>query len=172
MVCSLLSLQHGEFPPRILCKVYHSSRPEDSWRLRTKWVTLTTWPLLISTSSTVEALANSSYDIAGTNNKATTGFYRTRIGNPDAKWETSVTSNIGIDGLFFDGKLDVIVDFWKKETEDLLLQCTNLCGCMVLLHLHHQLTLVTMQNQRDRFVHWAQRVISPNDLGYEVELIW
>ena len=25
----------------------------------------------------------------------------------DAKWETSVTSNIGIDALFFDGKLDV-----------------------------------------------------------------
>ncbi len=66
-------------------------------------------------------VANSSYDIGGTNNKATTGFYRTRIGNLDAKWETSVTSNIGIDGQFFDGKLDVIIDFWKKDTKDLLL---------------------------------------------------
>jgi TonB-linked SusC/RagA family outer membrane protein len=64
----------------------------------------------------------SSYDINGSNSSAVTGFYRTRIGNPDAKWETSVTSNIGIDGQFFDGKLDLIIDFWRKDTKDLLLQ--------------------------------------------------
>ncbi|HTE07523.1 MAG TPA: SusC/RagA family TonB-linked outer membrane protein, partial [Flavitalea sp.] len=64
----------------------------------------------------------SSYDITGSNKSATTGFYRTRIGNPDAKWETSVTSNIGIDGQMFDGKLDVIIDIWKKDTKDLLYQ--------------------------------------------------
>jgi len=65
---------------------------------------------------------NSSYDISGSNSSATTGFYRTRIGNPNAKWETSITKNIGIDGVLFDGKLDVIVDFWQKDTKDLLLQ--------------------------------------------------
>jgi len=65
---------------------------------------------------------NSSYDITGSNSSATTGYYRTRIGNPDAKWETSVTKNVGIDGMLFDGKLDVVIDFWQKETKDLLLQ--------------------------------------------------
>jgi TonB-linked SusC/RagA family outer membrane protein len=65
---------------------------------------------------------SSSYDITGSNSSATTGFYRTRIGNADAKWETSVTKNIGIDGNFFDGKLDVIIDFWEKDTKDLLYQ--------------------------------------------------
>jgi len=54
-------------------------------------------------------VGNSSYDITGSNSKATTGFYRTRIGNDNAKWETSITKNIGIDGLFFGGKLDVVV---------------------------------------------------------------
>lgn len=68
------------------------------------------------------SVAASSYDINGSNSSAVTGFYRTRIGNADAKWETSVTSNIGIDGQFFDGKLDLIVDFWRKDTKDLLLQ--------------------------------------------------
>src|SRR5690606_12475769 len=67
------------------------------------------------------SLGLSSYDIAGTNSSAPIGFYRTRIGNADAKWETSVTKNIGIDGQLFDGKLDVIIDFWEKETKDLLL---------------------------------------------------
>jgi TonB-linked SusC/RagA family outer membrane protein len=65
---------------------------------------------------------NSSYDITGSNSSATTGYYRTRIGNPNAKWETSITKNIGIDGTLFDGKLDVIVDLWQKDTKDLLLQ--------------------------------------------------
>ena len=62
----------------------------------------------------------SSYDINGSNSSAITGFYRTRIGNTSTKWETSITSNIGIDGNLFDGKLDVIIDFWKKDTRDLL----------------------------------------------------
>ena len=59
------------------------------------------------------------YDING-NNGSAPGFFRSRIGNPAAKWETSVTQNIGIDGTFLDGKLDVIVDFWAKDTRDLL----------------------------------------------------
>jgi TonB-linked SusC/RagA family outer membrane protein len=67
------------------------------------------------------SLGASAYDISGTNNSAVQGFYRTRIGNADAKWETSVTKNIGFDGNLFDGKLDVIVDFWEKDTRDLLL---------------------------------------------------
>lgn len=68
------------------------------------------------------SLGNSSYDIGGTNGSAVTGFYRTRIGNTSTKWETSTTSNIGIDGNFFDGKLDVIIDFWKKDTQGLIYQ--------------------------------------------------
>ncbi|MFN8356820.1 MAG: TonB-dependent receptor [Spirosomataceae bacterium] len=68
------------------------------------------------------SIGASSYDINGSNSSAADGYYRTRIGNPDAKWETSVTQNIGIDGTFFNGKLDVIIDFWQKDTKDLLFQ--------------------------------------------------
>ncbi|MEJ1241504.1 TonB-dependent receptor [Chryseolinea sp. T2] len=64
----------------------------------------------------------SSYDVKGSNSSATVGYYRTRIGNADAKWETAVTSNLGFDALFFDGKLDVTFDLWRKDTRDLLLQ--------------------------------------------------
>jgi TonB-dependent starch-binding outer membrane protein SusC len=67
-------------------------------------------------------VGSSSYDINGSNSSAVGGFYRTRIGNTNAKWETSITKNIGIDGLLFDGKLDVIIDLWQKDTKDLLLQ--------------------------------------------------
>ncbi|MBN7812721.1 TonB-dependent receptor [Algoriphagus sp. H41] len=64
----------------------------------------------------------SSYDITGSNSGAVIGFRRSRIGNPDAKWETAVTQNIGVDGTFFNGRLDVIFDWWKKDTKDLLFQ--------------------------------------------------
>ncbi|MFN3488375.1 MAG: SusC/RagA family TonB-linked outer membrane protein [Emticicia sp.] len=65
---------------------------------------------------------NSGYDINGSNSSIADGYYRTRIGNPNAKWETSITKNIGIDGSFLKGKLDVIVDLWQKDTKDLLYQ--------------------------------------------------
>jgi TonB-linked SusC/RagA family outer membrane protein len=66
------------------------------------------------------SLGASAYDIAGTNTSTAEGFYRTRIGNPDAKWETSVTKNIGFDGAFFNNKFEVILDLWQKDTRDLL----------------------------------------------------
>ncbi|WP_348719121.1 TonB-dependent receptor [uncultured Algoriphagus sp.] len=62
----------------------------------------------------------SSYDIGGTNSSAIIGFRRTRIGNPNAQWETAVTQNIGFDGTFFNGRFDVIFDWWRKDTKDLL----------------------------------------------------
>src|SRR5690606_23903013 len=60
------------------------------------------------------------YPIAGQNSGANSGYYKSRIGNPNAKWESSVTSNIGIDATFANGKYEAVVDFWKKDTRDLL----------------------------------------------------
>jgi TonB-dependent starch-binding outer membrane protein SusC len=62
----------------------------------------------------------SSYDITGSNSGALIGFRRSRIGNPNAQWETAETQNIGFDGTFFNGRLDVIFDWWRKDTKDLL----------------------------------------------------
>lgn len=62
----------------------------------------------------------SSYPID--NSGAAEGFFRSRIGNPAAKWETAVTKNIGFDGTFFNNKLDVIFDVWQKDTKDLLFE--------------------------------------------------
>ncbi|MEZ0540848.1 SusC/RagA family TonB-linked outer membrane protein [Fibrella arboris] len=68
------------------------------------------------------SLGNSAYDINGSNSSTVDGYYRSRIGNPDAKWETSITSNIGIDGSFFNNRLEVVFDIWRKDTKDLLFQ--------------------------------------------------
>ncbi len=68
------------------------------------------------------SIGASSYDISGSNTGASQGFYSSNIGNPFARWEKAITSNIGIDALMFDGKLDVGLEFWVKNTEDLLFQ--------------------------------------------------
>ncbi len=65
---------------------------------------------------------NRSYDIATTKNSVASGFARSQIGNPDARWETAVTTDIGLDASLFNGKLDVQFDIWRKDTRDLLFQ--------------------------------------------------
>lgn len=60
------------------------------------------------------------YPISGQNSGADEGFARTRIGNPDAKWETTTNSNIGFDISLLNNRLEMNVDFWNKDTEDLL----------------------------------------------------
>ncbi len=67
-----------------------------------------------------QSLGASSYAIDGGNTAATIGFFQNRIGSENAAWETSVTSNIGIDATILGGKVDVIADIWRKQTNDLL----------------------------------------------------
>jgi TonB-linked SusC/RagA family outer membrane protein len=66
------------------------------------------------------SVGQSSYPID--NGAGVEGFFRSRIGNPAAKWEKAITQNIGFDAYLFESKLDVIVDFWQKDTEDLIFE--------------------------------------------------
>ena len=67
-------------------------------------------------------IGNTIYPIEGQNSGANEGFATTRIGNPDAKWETSTTLNIGFDATILNNHIDIILDWWQKDTEDLLFQ--------------------------------------------------
>lgn len=63
---------------------------------------------------------SSFYDVTGSNSTTMMGLQRTRIGNPDAKWEKNINSNVGVDASLFHGKLDLTVDYYRKEIRDLL----------------------------------------------------
>jgi TonB-linked SusC/RagA family outer membrane protein len=63
---------------------------------------------------------NSYYDIAGTSTSTVAGFTQSRIGNPDAKWELDKNLNVGFDGSFFNQKLDISADYYKKMISGLL----------------------------------------------------
>ncbi len=67
-----------------------------------------------------QSRAGAFYDINGTGNSTVMGFIRTRIGNPNAKWEEVVNTNIGFDAGFFNDALVVNFDWYKKQTNGLL----------------------------------------------------
>ena len=45
----------------------------------------------------------------------------TTLSNPDLKWETSTSTNIGVDFGFFDGRLGGSIEFYNTLTSDLLI---------------------------------------------------
>lgn len=59
------------------------------------------------------------YPITGENDKISTGFQSTAFGNPNAKWEKTISSTIGVDALLF-SKLDIMFDLWQRNTKDML----------------------------------------------------
>ncbi len=60
------------------------------------------------------------YDLNGTGSSSLQGFAATFTGNPDSKWETQITTNIGFDASLFDSKLQVSFDWYQKKAQDLL----------------------------------------------------
>ena len=66
------------------------------------------------------SVSESNYDLNGSGSSSLQGFRPTRIGNPDAKWETNVTTNVGFDAGLFDNKLQIGFDWFNKVTKDLL----------------------------------------------------
>jgi len=49
------------------------------------------------------------------------GIAAETLENQDLKWETTVQTDIGVDLTFLDNRLNVIMDYYVKNTEDLLL---------------------------------------------------
>lgn len=51
-----------------------------------------------------------------------TGLVSGNTANPDLKWETTGSSNIGFDISFFDSRINLVFDAYYKKTDNLLLQ--------------------------------------------------
>ncbi|WP_228450570.1 SusC/RagA family TonB-linked outer membrane protein [Chryseolinea soli] len=64
--------------------------------------------------------ATSFYDLNGTRTTAIPGYELTQFGNPKAKWETTTSTNIGLDVTLMNGKFDVNLDWYTRNTTDML----------------------------------------------------
>ena len=51
-----------------------------------------------------------------------TGVLNGNNANPNLKWETTYSTNVGLDFAFFNNRIEFIVDWYYKNTKDLLLQ--------------------------------------------------
>ncbi len=60
------------------------------------------------------------YDLTGSSNNPSSGFFRSNIGNPTTTWEGDIISNIGFDATLLKNKLDVTIDYYKKKVSGLL----------------------------------------------------
>jgi TonB-linked SusC/RagA family outer membrane protein len=60
------------------------------------------------------------YDLNGTGTSSLQGFRPVQLGNPDAKWETNITTNIGFEAALWNNKVSIVFDWYTKQTEDLL----------------------------------------------------
>ncbi|QKZ15782.1 TonB-dependent receptor [Spirosoma sp. KUDC1026] len=68
------------------------------------------------------SLSQSSYPIDGSNSSVQSGFDTEAFGNPDAKWETTTQTNIGLDATFLKGKLGINLDLYDRTTSNMLYQ--------------------------------------------------
>ncbi len=62
------------------------------------------------------------YDITGSNSSVLPGFIPRQPGNLKGQWEENITTNIGLDGTFLNGTMEVILEFWQRNTDKLLYQ--------------------------------------------------
>ena len=48
------------------------------------------------------------------------GVFPTRLANPDLSWESTASTNLGVDIGLLKNKIDLTIDLWQKKTTDLL----------------------------------------------------
>ena len=60
------------------------------------------------------------YDITGSNTSIQPGFRQASLGNPDLKWESNKSTNVGTDMSLFEGALNVVIDVYNRVTDNLL----------------------------------------------------
>ncbi|MCG9971974.1 SusC/RagA family TonB-linked outer membrane protein [Christiangramia crocea] len=77
----------------------------------------------INISNLNNQYANYAFSGSGT---PTTGAILSQVGNPNLRWETSVTKNIGLNVGMFDDRLDASVEVYEITTKDLITRDNSL----------------------------------------------
>ena len=68
------------------------------------------------------SLDRGSYNMSGDGTTLAPGAFRVRTTNPDLKWEKTYQTNVGVDAGFFNNGLTVSLDYFYKETKDMLVE--------------------------------------------------
>ena len=71
--------------------------------------------------TTYKAYSSSKYYGAGNEQNPHYTLNNSQLANPDLKWETTITRNVGLDFGFFDERISGSLDYYWNTTKDLLL---------------------------------------------------
>ncbi|MBQ7209976.1 MAG: TonB-dependent receptor [Paludibacteraceae bacterium] len=63
---------------------------------------------------------NAAYDFNATNSSTVAGVVVAKSGNQDLKWETTMQTNVGLDMTFLRGDITASLDWYLKDTKDML----------------------------------------------------
>ncbi len=102
------------------------------------------------------------YDINGTNNSVVGGAIPNQIGNIQGAWEKNTSSNIGLDGTFMHGSLEIVLEVWQKKTTGLL-YAPNIPATAGVYPSNPTINIASMQNRGIDF-QFIKRVKVTSDL--------
>lgn len=71
---------------------------------------------------TYQIVDTEGYAVSGSNASYSTSLSPYSVANSNAKWEKTVTTNVGVDATLFDGGVTVNLDYFIRKTNDLLVQ--------------------------------------------------
>jgi TonB-dependent starch-binding outer membrane protein SusC len=63
----------------------------------------------------------SNYNLVGTPTGSSPGYYASQLGNPNLKWEAQSQTDIGIDFFGFSNHVSASIDWYNKQTDNLLI---------------------------------------------------
>ncbi|WP_335695417.1 TonB-dependent receptor [Spirosoma montaniterrae] len=63
---------------------------------------------------------SSFYDLTGSRTSSFQGYELAQFGNENARWETTTSTNIGLDATLLKGRLDLNFDWFNRRTTDML----------------------------------------------------
>ena len=107
------------------------------------------------------------YDLNGTNTSALLGYRGNTLGNDSAKWENTISKNIGFDLSLFNGKWVFDFNLFKNDTKDLFIPRNR--ALIELLIGQPNENIGTMRNTGFEFSVTNRGKIT-GDLNYDVQV--
>ena len=112
------------------------------------------------------SLKDASYNLNGDGKFLTPGAYKTATGNSDLKWEQTEQWNIGLDASFINNKLGLTLDYFNKNTSDMLIQRPYIA--IIGEGGYYWYNGISMNNKGvEATLSWRDEV---NDFSYDVSL--
>lgn len=120
---------------------------------------------VISPYNSLLLLGTSSSSLITVNGRPTVSYSYLRNANPDLKWETKKTFDIGFDASLFNNKLDLTFDYYTSTTDDLLY--TYAVPQPPFIHNQLLANIGSMENMGIEFSA-AYNAINTKDIGLDI----